>query len=325
MRVLCTGAAGLLGRAVVPLLRENGHDTVSADRRFNSVENFEEVIDLATASVREIQMLFTARDIEAVVHLAGRRASVAKQHALAADLLLDNLAIDVNVFRAMRAHGVKRGVYASTVSVYPEEICDQWGHGDCPPESGYLEEHAYAFPAESVRFSAWGKLTAERTVEALNLQDSSSISVVRLVNTYGPYDDFGPDALVIPSLIRRYLGETEPQLVSSDHERDFLYVEDAARGIVSALESEKAGTWNLGTGAGVRIADVARHVAQACFPQAPTRWVHVGHAGSTGGASRKVVDPSKAKRELGWEPRVSLADGIQRTVAFFRHAIVGTS
>ena len=230
MRVLVTGAAGLLGRAVVPLLRERGHATIGVDSRADGDADF--VFDLCEPATLRWILAQAKPQIDAVVHLAGRRASVALQKQLAADLLLDNLAIDTSVFRAMRQFGVKRGVYASTVSVYR----DRWS--EVPIANGqppFREEDADGFPDDSVRFSAWGKLTAERAVEAMNLQDGANISVVRLVNTYGPGDNFGNDALVIPSLIWRYLGETEPQLVGSDHERDFLYVDDAARGIVEAV------------------------------------------------------------------------------------------
>lgn len=325
MRVLVTGASGLLGRAVVPMLRERGHEveplgTLGVDPDDGAYRLF---VDLRVGPSRLDAggyFLHQVKRADAVVHLAGRRAGVAEQHRLGADLLLDNLAIDLNVFRAMRAHGVKRGVYASTVSLYR----DSEHEGS---EFTALDTHIarYGFPEicggntlpdDSVRYSALGKLTAERAIEAMNFQDSSAISVVRLVNTYGPHDNFGPDALVIPALIKRALSGENPLWVQgAQNERDFLYVDDAARGIVAALEAQNASTWNLGTGTGVRIGDIARLVLQACG-RSGDNVLEV--ADGVTGATRKVVDASKARHELGWAPQVSLEQGIRYTVEWFK-------
>ena len=309
MRILVTGAAGLLGHAVVPLLHKRGHYVIQCEKdvAFKSASTpISFIADLSSEEGAGAAIRLSRPD--AVVHLAGRRAAVAKQYALAADLLLDNLAIDISVFRAMRKYGVKRGVYASTVSVYPSV-----GRLDADAR----EEDADCFPDDSVRFSACAKLTAERAIEAMNLQDGAQVSIVRLVNTYGPHDNFGPDALVIPALIRRFLSETKPELSSPDYDRDVLFVADAARGIVAALEHPTAGIWNLGTGVSTKVRDIADVVAEAVGrPHCYTTSSSSSDYGT--GARRKVVDPSKAQRELGWGATTSLVDGVRRTVEWYR-------
>lgn len=302
MNVAILGAQGLIGRAVVRLLQKRG-DTVSPFDRENCNLEINEHAE---------QVL---QNVEAVVHLAGRRASVASQESQGFELLSENLAVDLAVFRAARKAKIQKLVYASTVSVYSPDFERDFDSD----AQGFQEDMATRFPAHSVRFSAFGKLTSERMIEAVEAGGGPRWSVVRLVNVYGPHDNFDYDALVIPSLIKRVLGsrlhppENPLVLQGATNERDFLYVDDAARGIIAALDGPP-GTYNLGTGTGVQISAVARAILNASGALYKVDYAD----GGTTGASRKVVDPSKANRVLGWSPEIQLQEGIRRTVDWYR-------
>lgn len=307
MKVAVTGSSGLIGRAVCRLLEARGDIVRRVDRTLPAPAR---CYDLRSFSEAEIALY----DVEAVIHLAGQRTSVAQQQSRGYDLLTDNLLIDLNVFRALRRWRITRGVYASTVSVYGTRSNDAQVY-----PKGLPEHLGGSFvPDGSVRYSAWGKLTAERVIEAWAEVEDHRFQVVRLVNTYGPWDDFSPGrSLIVPSLIYRTLeGDPGPLRVWGDGsaERDLLYVEDAAKGIIAALDHRTRGVWNLGTGWGVKVKKIVETVLSACGSKRKPLYDET----SPTGAVRKVVDPSKAKRELGWQAETSLVEGVRATVEWFR-------
>lgn len=315
MKITVTGASGLIGRAVCRLLKERGDSVVRVDKGvFGQMSetvvdgrhagNDADLSDRAQATFA-LKGGYSGSPADAVIHLAGKRAAVTEQRTKGADLLFGNLRIDLNVLEAARELGIP-GVYASTVSVYPE-------YAHYPP---YKEHDARAFPAESVRYSAWGKLTSERLIEAMAEQDRLKWSVVRLVNTFGPHDNFGPDALVVPALIRRVHEGENPLRIFGDGtaERDLLYVDDAAAGIVAALTGPP-GTYNLGRGEGVSVSRIVSTVLHTYGVERPVEWIPNG----TTGASRKVVDPTKAREVLKWEPQITFEEGVRRTVEWYEN------
>jgi GDP-L-fucose synthase len=148
---------------------------------------------------------------------------------------------------------------------------------------------------------------------------------VLVVNLYGPHDNFDPDSShVIPALVRKCVeavergAETIEVWGTGSATREFLYVEDAAAGIVAALERlEGSEPVNLGAGFEISIRDLAETIAT--------------HAGFTGrlvwdpskpdGQPRRSLDTSKADRQLGWRATTTLEQGLARTVAFFRDEV----
>ena len=317
MRVTVLGASGLIGRAVWSAARAAGHEVKAIDRPKDQRRGERDPPVHGSGDLTDLE--FTRRclyETDAVVHVAGKRMGVGQQRSRGADLLFRNLAIDLAVLTAARERRIPRLVYASTVSVYPEHVTGPSGAivSGHSLRDGYREADAAAYPAESVRYSAWGKLTAERLIESVAEQDGLHWSVVRLVNTYGPHDNFGPDALVVPSFIQRaFAGEDPFEVQGAVNERDLLYVDDAAGGILAALQGPP-GVYNLGSGKGYRIGAVARMVVKAVGHSCKLEYA----AGGVVGASRKVVDPQKAFRELSWSPRVAPEEGIQRTVDWYR-------
>jgi GDP-L-fucose synthase len=305
-RILVTGAAGLYGRALVPRLIDHGAEVRTTSRTpprlaLDSAEH--RVGDLADRHFADE----VTRGIDAVFHLAGRRGSIDLQTTKAATMLGENALICLNTLSAAQRAGVKALVYVSTVTVYP-------------PMAIYREDLAWSGnPHPGDQYAAWAKRIAEKYVEALAIEHGfSDVAVVRPVNTFGPFDDFDPKtALVVPALIGRAEAGEIPFVVWGDGSavRDFLYVDDAVRGLLLAYERGLGrGPVNLGSGTGHTIRAVAEAVLAATGHPGPIAW----DKSKPSGEPSKVADIGRAREVLGFQPEIALPEAIARTVVWYR-------
>jgi GDP-L-fucose synthase len=305
-RVLVTGAAGLYGRALVPRLVDLGAVVRTTSRTPPSPE-----LPSADHWVGDLTDPRFAGEvmagIEVVFHLAGRRGSIGLQTTKAATMLGDNALICLNTLSAAQRAGVKALVYVSTITVYP-------------PMAIYREDLAWSGnPHPGDQYVAWAKRIAEKYVEALAIEHGfADVAIVRPVNTFGPHDDFDPKtALVVPALIARAESGETPLKVWGDGSavRDFLYVDDAVRGLLLAYERGLGrGPINLGSGTGHSIRAVADAVLAATGHPGPIVW----DASKPAGEPVKVVDTVKAREILGFVPEIALPEAVARTVAWYR-------
>lgn len=305
-RILVTGAAGLFGRALVPKLASLGAvvRTTSRTPPVPALPSTDHRIgDLTDRRFAEE----VTSGMEAVFHLAGRRGSIGLQTAKAATMLGENALICLNTLSAAQRAGVKALVYVSTVTVYP-------------PMAVYREDLAWsANPHPGDQYAAWAKRIAEKYVEALAIEHGfADVAVVRPVNTFGPFDDFDPKtALVVPALIGRAEARETPFVVWGDGSavRDFLYVDDAVRGLLLAYERGLGqGPINLGSGTGYSIRAIAEAVLAATGHPGPITW----DTSKPSGEPSKVADMTRAREILGFGAEVSIEDAIARTVAWYR-------
>jgi GDP-L-fucose synthase len=305
-RILVTGAAGLYGRTLVPRLLALGAEVRTSSRtppRPALPSSEHRLGDLTDRTFAETTM----EGIDAVFHLAGRRGSIGLQTAKAATMLGENALICLNTLAAAQRAGVKAFVYVSTVTVYP-------------PMAVYREDLAWSGnPHPGDQYAAWAKRIAEKFVEALAIEHGfTDIAVVRPVNTFGPFDDFDPEnALVVPALIGKAERRESPFGVWGDGSavRDFLYVDDAVRGLLLAYERGLGqGPINLGSGVGHSIRTVAEAVLTATGHPGPIAWDTTKPTGEPS----KVADTTRAQEILGFRAEVPLIQAIARTVEWYR-------
>ncbi|NDC64909.1 MAG: NAD-dependent epimerase/dehydratase family protein, partial [Planctomycetia bacterium] len=300
------GAAGLYGRALVPKLLALGAKvrTTSRTQPAPALGPTEHLLgDLTDRRFAEAAV----DGIDTLFHLAGQRGSIGLQTTKAATMLGENALICLNTLAAAQRRGVKAVVYVSTVTVYP-------------PMAVYREDLAWsANPHPGDQYAAWAKRIAEKYIEALAIEHGfADVAVVRPVNTFGPFDDFDPKtALVVPALIGRAERRENPFVVWGDGSavRDFLYVEDAVRGLLLAYERGLGkGPINLGSGTGHSIRTLAEAVLAATGHPGTLTW----DASKPAGEPSKVADISRAREILGFEPEISLTEAIARTVTWYR-------
>ncbi len=306
MRILVTGAAGFIGRWVVAELLERGHTVLPVD---NLAEG--DVANLASfaghpgfrpfelGDVRDAASCrrWTA-EVDAVAHLA---ASISVQDSIDdPGTTFENDVIGTfNLLEGARASGA-RVLFMSTCMVYD---------GASAPE-GIGEAH----PTRPASPYAASKISGEALTLSYFHAYGLPTTVVRPFNTYGPFQRSVGEGGVVAIFTRRsLLGEELRIYGDGTQTRDLLFVEDCARFVCDALVSDAAigGIFNAGTGVDVSINELA-----ALIEPDPARVVHVPHIHPQSEITVLRCDPRRARQLLGWNPRVSLTDGLARERAW---------
>jgi GDP-D-mannose 3',5'-epimerase len=308
VKVLVTGAAGFIGANLVRALLAQGREVRAVDSLSRGSDKNLDGLNLETihADLRDYQSALRAVEgTDAVFHLAAKVGSIDYLHgsdAAELDALQSNLAIDANVFRACMEKGVGRIVYASSASVYPinkqNRLGAKFGEEDLRPvnpEGGY----------------GWAKFLGEIQ---LAMMPGCKSGVARIFNTYGPYGEFGRTGQVIPALIRKAVRYPKEEFVvwgDGRQTRNFLYVDDCVEAL---LLMERQASFpplvlNIGNPRTVTIKKLAEIVVKTSGKRMKPRF----DPSQPVGPRSRAPSVSLARRKIGWAPRTSLEQGIQRT------------
>ncbi len=306
-KVLVTGGAGFIGSALCRQLHGAGAEVVAVDNLVNGQkENLtglgEERFGLEVADIRDGEaMEALLPGVEILYHLAclGVRHSIHspwENHEV-------NAGATLNLLRLAREQGVGRFVYVSSSEVY--------GTARHAP----MDESHPTFPATVYGAS---KLAGECYTRAYFDTYGYATVVLRPFNAFGPRCHHeGDSGEVIPKFLLRCLAG-RPMVIFGDGEqtRDFTFVDDTARGILLAgIEPEAIGeTLNLGSGQEITVADLARRIARALGrPEAAVEHVEP----RPGDVLRLCADSRRARAKLGFQPRISLDDGLGRLARWY--------
>jgi UDP-glucose 4-epimerase len=297
MRVLVTGGAGFIGSHLVDALVARGDDVAVVDDmsagRPDRVSGQAAVHKLTVTEAGALTAVTVEFGPEIVCHLAARidvRASVANP----VDDAQINVIGTVNVLEAARTVGA-RVLFGSTGAVI-------YGR-DAPIPS--LED---VLPLPESPYGV-AKNCAEQYVELYNRLHGTRHAVLRFANVYGPRQDPVGQVGVVAIFCARALAAQRPVVYGDGLQtRDFVYVSDAVNAYLAAADRGRPGTWNIGTGVEVSILELAGIIgAVAGHPVDP-----VFAAARPGELRRGALASERARRDLGWVPTVSLADGVGR-------------
>ncbi len=296
---LITGGTGLIGREVANILVESGANVkiVSLDK-LNIDNRVEHVYgDLTDFSFCKKQ----TKGIDYVFHLAGIKGSIEVTKSKPASFFVPILMFNTNVLEAARINGVKKLVYTSSIGAYSSaEVFVEDKDRDGPPMDMY---------------PGWAKRMAELQLQAYREQYDLNWSVVRPCNVYGPGDNFDPNnAMVIPSLMMRILNNESPLLVWGDGEaiRDFAYSRDVALGTIQALYYGTRGDFvNLGSGIGYKISELVECLNDFID------FEYKFDLSKPNGFPKRVMDISRAREWIHYEPKTSLREGLELTWNWF--------
>jgi GDP-L-fucose synthase len=290
---LVTGGTGMIGRCVVDILLSAGAKVTVVSLDNISIPNVDTfVADLADFSLCKS----VTRDMDCVFHVAGVKGNVEVTKSQPASFLVPLLQMNTNLLEACRLNRVKKVVFTSSIGAYPSaEVFTE--------DMGMYGEPMDLFPG-------WAKRMAEKQIEAYKIQYGLEYSVVRPCNVFGTFDNFDPDnAMVIPSLMARIHSGENPLKVWGDGSaiRDFLYAEDCAEGIVQALYYGTEGFVNLGSGIGTSIKELVETLHEFID------FDYEFDTTKSSGFPKRVMDISKAKRVIHYNPTTTLREGLEKT------------
>jgi GDP-L-fucose synthase len=303
-RVLVTGGSGFLGGYVVDRLRRCGA-VVNAPRRSEC-----DLLDPAA-----IDLTLAAHRPQMVVHLAATVGGIGANQREPGRFFFENIMMGVQLIDAARRHDVDKIVVAGTVCAYPKHT----------PVPFHETELWNGYPDETNAPYGIAKKALLVQLQAYRQQYGTNGIFLIPVNLYGPRDTFDPArSHVIPALVRRIIdarraGAPEVEVWGTGRaSREFLYVDDCAEAIVLAAERyDGAEPVNIGAGAEISIAELARMIARLCGYTGRLTF----NASLPDGQPRRSLDVSRAQAAFGFTATTSLRDGLRRTIAWYeRHA-----
>jgi GDP-L-fucose synthase len=303
-RIVVTGGAGFLGRAVTRVLRERGvpEDRIVVPRRRDC--------DLTIEA--DVERLYDTARPDVVIHLAAEVGGIGANMAHPGRFFYANMAMGLHLVEHARRRSLRKFVHTGTVCAYPKH---------CPVP--FREEDIWnGYPEETNAPYGVAKKAIFVMLDGYRREYGLASAVVVPVNLYGPGDNFNPaSSHVIPALIRKC---EEARLTSAPEvvcwgtgaaTREFLYVDDAAEGIERAAEvMDEPVPINLGGGIEIAIRDLVEMIAVACDYSGRIAW----DTSKPDGQPRRGLDISRAKSLLGWSPTQEFETGLKTTVEWWR-------
>lgn len=299
-RVFVTGGAGFLGRQVVGRITGAGAQVFAPRSR---------EFDLTCEA--DVERAFREAEADLVIHLAARVGGIGANRANPGKFFFDNMVMGVLMMEHARRAGVKKYVQVGTICSYPKFAPVPFREEDL--WNGYPEETN----------APYGIAKKALLVQAQGYRQQYGLNAITLlpVNLFGPFDNFDLDTShVIPALIRKCVEaktagrESIALWGTGKPTREFLYVEDAAEGIIAAAARyDAAEPVNLGTGREISINELALLICRLTGFAGSIVW----DATKPDGQPRRALDVSRAKSLFGWTARTSLEEGLTRTVEWF--------
>jgi GDP-L-fucose synthase len=303
-RVLVTGGDGFLGSYVVEKLRERGCSKIFIPR----------IQDYDLVQMEACRRALADSQPDLVIHLAAVVGGIGANRANPGKFFYENLMMGAQMMEQARLFGVKKFVAIGTICAYPKFT----------PVPFKEEDLWNGYPEETNAPYGLAKKMLLVQAQAYRAQYGFHAIFLLPVNLYGPRDNFDLESShVIPALIKKIMDatggkEAARQITvwgSGEPTREFLYVEDAAEGILLAAEHyDKPEPVNLGAGFEISIRDLVHLIAELTGFRGDILW----DRSQPDGQPRRCLDTGRAKREFGFTARVSLQEGLKRTIEWYR-------
>ncbi|MCA9077819.1 MAG: GDP-L-fucose synthase [Planctomycetaceae bacterium] len=303
-RVVVTGGAGFLGRVVCDKLRQRGCMSIGVPRR--------QEFDLTTEV--GVRRMYDRFEPDVVLHLAAEVGGIGANREHPGRFFYANAAMGLHLIEEARIRGLRKFVQVGTVCAYPKFT----------PVPFQEKDLWNGFPEETNAPYGVAKKALFVMLDAYRQEYGMASSVVVPVNLYGPGDNFDPrSSHVIPALIRKCVEAIESrqrQMVcwgTGSASREFLYVDDAAEGILRAAEElDDPVPVNLGTGQEITIRILIELIAELTGFNGEVVWDDT----KPDGQPRRCLDTSLAEDLLGWRANVGFREGLTQTIDWYRRS-----
>lgn len=305
-RVLVTGAGGFIGHHFVTLLKQKGYWVRGVDLKYpeyevTAADEFE-ILDLR----RWPDCLMATRAVDEVYNLAANMGGIGFIRAHKAEIMHDNGLINLHMLEAARLSGAQRYLYTSSACIYP-------GYKQDTPDLAPLKEED-AYPADPEDGYGWEKLFSEHQCRHYYEEYGLETRVVRFQNTYGPLGAYDGGREKSPAAICRKValasdGDEIEVWGDGLQTRSYCYIDDCIEGVYRLMSSDFRAPLNLGLDHMVTINELVDIVSEI----AGKKLIKRHDLSKPQGVRGRISDNTKLRAVLGWEPQISLEEGLRLT------------
>jgi GDP-L-fucose synthase len=301
--IVVTGSSGFFGKALIEKMYKTGIDK---NNKIVGVRSKE--FDLRDSK----QAIKALEGADVVINLAANVGGIGYNQKYPGKLFLDNILMGINVIESARINDVKKLVQIGTVCSYPK----------VPPHIPFKEIDIWeGFPEETNAPYGIAKKSLITMGDAYRAQYGMNIINLIMVNLYGPGDNFNEqNSHVIPALVKKFIDSkrndaSEVVLWGSGKvSREFIYIEDAAAGVIQATEAYNENLpLNIGTGKEITIEKLAEIIAQLVGYKGKIVW----NKSMPDGQPRRLLDISMAQKKIGFNPQTDFEKGLRAVIDYY--------